>query len=85
MKIPGVITGCTNPFHAHLADVAENMRKMSQCTFADPPDVIELGSMSRMEARALVDSIRAKSVPGMHLESFMLKLVKLLDKGKPIG
>ena len=85
MKAPGVVTGCTKPWHTHYADVAANLTKMNQCTFAPAPDRIEIGSMSRRDAQDLVDSIRSKQVPGMYLESFMLKLVKLLDKGKPIG
>ena len=34
----GIVTGCTNPFHSHMADVMANLARMSECTFAPPPE-----------------------------------------------
>ena len=75
---PGPITGCTNAAHNHLADVMENWRRMNACTFAEPSDTINL-SFSRRDAQRLVDSIRRLQVPGMYLESLMLRLTKEID------
>jgi hypothetical protein len=77
MKQPGTVTGCTNPLHNHWADVAANFAKMNQCTFLDPPEAFEF-TITRMDALALVDSIRSLRVPGYRLEGLMIQLSQRL-------
>jgi RNA-binding protein YlmH len=59
MKAPGIITGCTNPFHTHYADVVSNINRLNKCTFAEPSE-----TFTDEESMDLIKASMRADLPG---------------------